>query len=132
MTISDECGAGPMLSLGEVHFAYLWQRSSYAERVVLTAVARRHEQRRHHQPGRYWGVSEPFGVQLPPAEITAALHRLVEREILRDLNDGANTLYELKIGLVGLWATKHKSLSRLHTMELNGSATSKPKLPTRR
>ncbi|MEZ4594504.1 MAG: AAA family ATPase, partial [Chloroflexota bacterium] len=133
VTISDVNAAlDEMLSLGEVHFAYLWQRSSYAERVVLTAVAHMSSDDATLYPEDIVEFLEPFGVQLPPAEITAALHRLVEREILRDLNDGANTLYELKIGLVGLWATKHKSLSRLHTMELNGSGTSKPKLPTRR
>ncbi|MCA9916596.1 MAG: AAA family ATPase [Anaerolineales bacterium] len=133
VTISDvNAGLDEMLSLGEVHFAYLWQRSSYAERVVLTAVAHMSSDDNTLHPEDIVDFLEPFGVQLPPAEITAALHRLVEREILRELNDGANTLYELKIGLVGLWAAKHKSLSRLHTMELNGSASNKPKLPTRR
>ena len=133
VTISDVNAAlDEMLSLGEVHFAYLWQRSSYAERVVLTAVAHMSSDDITLRPEDIVDFLEPFGVQLPPVEITAALHRLVEREIMRDLNDGANTLYELKIGLVGLWATKHKSLSRLHTMEQNGSTSSKPKLPTRR
>jgi hypothetical protein len=61
------------------------------------------------------------------------LHQLVEREIMREINIGANTLYELKIGLVGLWTAQHKSLSRLHATQNNGTAVSpQPKLPARR
>ncbi|MBK8128782.1 MAG: hypothetical protein IPK53_07495 [bacterium] len=40
MTISDVNAAlDEMMRLGEVHFAYLWQRSSFVERALLTAVA---------------------------------------------------------------------------------------------
>lgn len=76
---------------------------------------------------------EPFGIQLAPTEITAALNTLVEREIMREVTDGANTLYELKIGLVGLWTAQHKSLSKLYAAGSNGTAVaSKPQLPARR
>ena len=77
---------------------------------------------------------EPFGIQLPPTEITAALNRLVEREIMREVTEGANILYELKIGLVGLWVAQHKSVSKLHAAKpQNGTAVAaKPRLPARR
>ena len=40
VTISDvNVALGDMLRLGEVHFAYLWQRSNPAERAVLAAAA---------------------------------------------------------------------------------------------
>ncbi|MFN2135288.1 MAG: AAA family ATPase, partial [Candidatus Promineifilaceae bacterium] len=40
VTISSvNAAVDEMLSLGEVHFAYLWQRSSLAERAILAAVA---------------------------------------------------------------------------------------------
>ncbi|WP_420631345.1 AAA family ATPase [Candidatus Leptofilum sp.] len=134
VTISDvNAGLAEMLSLGEVHFAYLWQRSSEAERVVLTAVAHMSSDDTTLHPSDIVDFLEPFGIQLPPTEITAALHRLVEREIMRELNDGANTLYELKIGLVGLWVAQHKSLSRLHARRGNGTAvTPKTRLSSRR
>jgi hypothetical protein len=122
-----------MLSLGEVHFAYLWQRSTPAERVVLTAVAHMSTDDSAFHPEDIMDFLEPFGIQLPPTEITAALNRLVEREIIREITDGANTLYELKIGLVGLWTAQHKSVSKLHATQANGTAVSpKPKLPASR
>lgn len=134
VTISDvNATLNEMLSLGEVHFAYLWQRSSHAERVVLTAVAHMTHDDTALHPEDIMEFLEPFGIQLAPTEITAALNTLVEREIMREVTDGANTLYELKIGLVGLWTAQHKSLSKLYAAEANGTAVaSKPKLPARR
>lgn len=134
VTISDvNATLDEMLSLGEVHFAYLWQRSSYAERVVLTAVAHMPSDDNAFYPEDIVEFLEPFGVQLPPTEITAALNQLVAREIMREITEGANALYELKIGLVGLWTARHKSLSKLYTTQPNGTAVpQKPKLPARR
>ncbi|MBK8900767.1 MAG: VCBS repeat-containing protein [Anaerolineaceae bacterium] len=134
VTISDvNATLDEMLSLGEVHFAYLWQRSSHAERVVLTAVAHMTHDETAFHPEDIMEFLEPFGIQLAPTEITAALNMLVEREIMREVTDGANTLYELKIGLVGLWTAQHKSVSKLHAAAQNGTAVAgKPKLPARR
>lgn len=134
VTISDvNATLDEMLSLGEVHFAYLWQRSSHAERVVLTAVAHMTHDETAFHPEDIMEFLEPFGIQLAPTDITAALNMLVEREIMREVNDGANTLYELKIGLVGLWTAQHKSVSKLYAAGSNGTAVaSKPQLPARR
>lgn len=45
--------------------------------------------------------------------MTAGLTHLVERDIMREFSSEATTLYELKIGLVGLWTAQNKSLSKL-------------------
>ena len=134
VTISDvNATLDEMLILGEVHFAYLWQRSTHAERVVLTAVAHMTNSDITLHPEDILDFLEPFGIQLPPVEVTAALNRLVEREIMREITDGATTLYELKIGLVGLWVAQHKSVSRLHATQVNGTAVaSNPRLPAKR
>jgi len=57
---------------------------------------------------------EAHGIRLTPAAVTAALRSLVERDILQEVTEGTVALYELKIGLVGLWAAKHKSLTHLY------------------
>ena len=130
VTISDvNATLDEMLSLGEAHFAYLWQRSSYAEKVVLTAVAHMPNDDTAFYPEDIVEFLQPFGVQLPPTEITAAFNRLVEREIMREITDGANTVYELKIGLVGLWIAKHKSLSKLYTTARPTNGTAVPSRP---
>ncbi|MFQ5435729.1 MAG: AAA family ATPase, partial [Anaerolineae bacterium] len=124
-TISDVNGAlDEMLSLGEVHFAYLWQRSQQTERAILMAMAHLMDRDAPFHPAELTQYLEPYGIHLTPAEVTAALDRLVERGIIRELPEAAATLYELGIGLVGLWVARYKSLSHLYAGG-NGQAARK-------
>ena len=56
---------------------------------------------------------EQYNIYLSPAEVTAGLNRLVQREIMREYATEGILLYELRIGLVGLWVAQNKSLSHL-------------------
>jgi hypothetical protein len=114
VTISDvNAAVDEMLSLGEVHFAYLWQRSTPTERALLTAVAHLMDHNASFYPEDLLRYLEPYAVQPDPAAVTAALNRLVERDILREVTEEGRALYELKLGLVGLWVAQNKSLSKL-------------------
>jgi hypothetical protein len=116
VTISDVNAAlDEMLSLGEVHFAYLWQRSTYTEKALLTAVSHLMDQDMSFHPSDMVQYLEPYGIHLTPADVTTALKSLVERDILQEITEGTTALYELKIGLVGLWVAKQKSLSQLYS-----------------
>jgi hypothetical protein len=118
VTISDvNATLDEMLSLGEVHFAYLWQRSSHTERALLTAVSHLMDRHTTFHPEDLIQYLAQYDFKLQPAEVTAALNRLVERDIMREVSEGVTTLYELRIGLVGLWTAKNKSLSRLYASE---------------
>ncbi|MCB8985040.1 MAG: PQQ-binding-like beta-propeller repeat protein [Ardenticatenaceae bacterium] len=115
VTISDVNAAlDEMMRLGEVHFAYMWQRSSFAERALLTAVSHLMDVEMIFRAEDLMQYLETYGISLTPTEVTAALNTLVEREILAEASAGVTTQYELKIGLVGLWVAQHKSLSKLH------------------
>jgi hypothetical protein len=119
VTISDvNAGLNEMLRLGEVHFAYLWQRSSYTEKALLAAASRLMESESPFRPEDLVLYLEEYRFYLDPGEVTASLNRLVEREIMRELAGDAMSLYELRIGLVGLWVSQNKSLSRLHKKSL--------------
>lgn len=115
ITISDVNGAlDEMLKLGEVHFAYLWQRSSYTERAILTAVAHLLDPDQPFHPTDPVQQLEQYGIQLNAVDTITALNSLVERDILQETTEQATTLYTLKIGLVGLWISQNKSLSKLY------------------
>ena len=115
VTISDVNAAlDEMMRLGEVHFAYLWQRSSFVERALLTAVAHLMDAEMMFRADDLIQYLETYGIELTAVEVTTALNSLVEREILAETPVGVTTQYELKIGLVGLWVAQHKSLSKLH------------------
>jgi outer membrane protein assembly factor BamB len=115
VTISDVNAAlDEMMLLGEVHFAYIWQRSSFAEKAMLTAVAHLMEVDRLFHPEDLMQYLETYSIHLKPTDVTTALNSLTQREILAEVSEGVTTLYELKTGLIGLWVGKHKSLSKLH------------------
>jgi hypothetical protein len=120
ITISDVNAAlDEMLRLGEVHFAYLWQRSNYIEKALLAAASRLMDYETPFRPTDLVQYLEKYSIHINPIEITAGLNRLVEREIMGEITAEGVLLYELRIGLVGLWVAKNKSLSHLY--ELNGS-----------
>ena len=114
VTISDvNTALDEMLRLGEVHFAYLWQRSTHAERAVLAAAAHLMDRNEPLHPEVFVDYLQTFSIELDPAEVTAALNSLVERDIMREVTEEGKALYVLRIGLVGLWVAQNKSLSRL-------------------
>lgn len=121
ITVSDvNAGLEEMLRLGEVHFAYLWQRSSPTERALLTAAANLMDHNTPLHPEEFIRYLESFGIELDPNEVTAGLNSLVDRDILREVTEEAATLYELRIGLVGLWVAQNKSLSKLYAQKMTG------------
>jgi hypothetical protein len=120
VTISNVNSAvDEMLSLGEVHFAYLWKRSTEAERVILATVAHLMDSTLSFHPEELLQRLKPYEIHLDPAEITGALNSLVERDIMREVTEEAKSLYEMKLGLVSLWVAKNKSLSKLYAGENN-------------
>ncbi len=115
VTISDvNVALDEMLRLGEVHFAYLWQRSNLAERAVLAAAAHLMDRNEPLHPEEIIDYLESYSIELDPAEVTHALNALVERDVMREVTEEGKALYELQIGLVGQWVVQNKSLSKLH------------------
>jgi hypothetical protein len=115
ITISDvNSSVEEMLRLGEVHFAYLWQRSSFVERALLAAASHLVSNEKPFLPADLVQYLQPYRIQLEPAEVTKGLHNLVEREIFLEVRERGKKFYDMRIGLVGIWVSLNKSLSRLH------------------
>lgn len=115
ITISNVNAAlDEMMLLGEVHFAYIWRRSSFVEKAILTAVAHLMEVDMIFHPSDLMQYLETYGIKLTPTAVTTALNSLTQREILAEVSEDVTTLYELKTGLIGLWVAKYQSLSKLH------------------
>ncbi len=115
VTISDvNVALDEMLRLGEVHFAYIWQRANLAERAVLAAAAHLMDQNEPLHPEMFVEYLQSYSIELDPAEVTHALNALVERDIMREVMEEGKALYELQIGLVGEWVAQNKSISKLH------------------
>ncbi|MDA0243498.1 MAG: FG-GAP-like repeat-containing protein [Chloroflexi bacterium] len=115
VTISDvDVALKEMLRLGEVHFAYLWQQSTAAEKQLLTAVAHLHDNEGAFQPATLINSLEAYNVYVEPPAALEALQRLVERGIMRQVVAEGVVAYELRVGLVGLWTAQNKGLGELY------------------
>jgi hypothetical protein len=115
VTISDVNAAlDDMLRLGEVHFSYIWKRSTDTERALLTAASRGIDFEEPFRPSDLVQFLVEYDIYINPAAVTVGLDRLVDREIFREIRVEGSTLYEMKLGLIGLWVAKNKSLSRLY------------------
>ncbi len=121
ITIADVNAAlDEILASGEAHFVYLWTESSQLERLALTALSRLIPLNGQVTPAQVVDFFEERGLSLDRQEVEAALHNLVLRDLIQQGVDspapstftGGDT-YRWKLGLIGLWVEKYKSLSRV-------------------
>jgi hypothetical protein len=118
VTVSDvNTALAEILSTGEAHFVYLWNESSQTERQVLTALSRIMTLTGHVMPVQVSDYLNERGISLDRHSIVEALHRLHLRDILVVQVDrqpmGIASTYSWRLGLLGLWIEKYKSLSLL-------------------
>lgn len=118
VTVSDvNVTMKEMLRLGEVHFAYLWQQSSFEEKALLIAASHLHDLTGPLYPVELSGSLEGYDLFLTPKQVTDALDCLVERGILQEIKEEGIKLYEFRVGLVGQWVVENKSLTELHEIK---------------
>ena len=108
-----------ILTLGEAHFAFLWDRSTDGERVALLALTRllpRLGLAAWPQVGATASdvalLLADQGLIVDPKDISNALRNLAKREILQE-TAGDIERYGFKVGLVALWVERYKSLPRV-------------------
>jgi len=117
LTIADVNAAlEEILNAGEAHFIYLWLEASPPERLVLTALSHMMPITGHATPGEIMDYLEARGAVLTRPQVEQALHNLILRDILQVVGDGdrmAGRLYRWRLGLLGLWVEKFKSIRRV-------------------
>lgn len=120
VTIADVNAAlDEILASGEAHFVYLWAESSQEERLVLTAISRMIPLTGQVTSNQVLDFFNERGISLDRQDFQEALHQLALRDILQsgiESDTGiksAGEAYRWKLGLLGLWVEKYKSLSRV-------------------
>ncbi|MBN1439875.1 MAG: GAF domain-containing protein [Anaerolineales bacterium] len=122
LTVADvNASLEEILTAGEAHFVYLWTESTPAQKLALFAMS---------QPGRA-AILTPIqaadslahrGVAADRTELIGAFQRLAARDIFSvvqrpDLPYGE--AYGWKLGLLGMWVEKSKSLRQVVDEEKN-------------
>ena len=118
VTVSDvNTALDEILSSGEAHFIYLWNESSQTERQVLTALSRIMTLTGHVIPAQVEDYLDERGIPLGRHVVLETLHHLTLRDILAvqvgSQPAGSAGTYGWRLGLLGLWVEKYKSLSLL-------------------
>jgi hypothetical protein len=104
-----------ILAAGEAHFLYLWAESTPVERVALALLSRRLPLGGSATSAQLLDALAERGAAIERRALAEALRHLALRDILeaRDEGEGAaGEAYRWKLGLLGLWVEKYRSLGR--------------------
>jgi hypothetical protein len=117
VTVADVNAAlDEILASGEAHFVYLWTEASPAEKLALTVLSRLGTAAGLVSAVEIADYLAERGVKLERPAVAEALRRLTLRDILKAGDAPDPTLgeaYRWKLGLLGLWVEKYKSLSHV-------------------
>jgi hypothetical protein len=116
VTVTDVNAAlDEILASGEAHFVYLWNEATSTEKLALTALSRMGPQSGYTTASDVADYLVDRGVPTNRQALSEALHRLALRDVLTTAQaaDQTSEEYAWKLGLLGLWVEKYKSLNRV-------------------
>ena len=117
VTVADVNAAlEDILASGEAHFMYLWMEASPEERLVLAALSRMTPLTGRVTLVQVVDYLAERGVSLERRVISDALHRLTLCNVLTTSSEADPAIgeaYRWRLGLLGLWVEKYRSLSRV-------------------
>jgi hypothetical protein len=113
LTIQDvNDGLGELVELGEAHFAFLWEQSGPAERLILAALTQLLSREPTVTALQLVEALAERGLTVTLADVTESLRRLLERDLVREVS-GEPPRYEFKVVLLRLWLERYKTLGRV-------------------
>ena len=117
VTVADVNGAlDEILASGEAHFVFLWATAEPTERLVMAALSRMMPMTGRATLVQVADYLAERGVSLERQAISNALHQLALRDILfadSEVDPTVGQVYRWRLGLLGLWVEKYKSMSRV-------------------
>jgi hypothetical protein len=117
VTVGDVNAAlDDILASGEAHFVFLWMEATPEERLILAALSRMIPLTGHATLVQVADYLAERGVDLERRIVSDALHRLALRHILTAAGEADPVIgeaYRWRLGLLGLWVEKYRSMSRV-------------------
>jgi hypothetical protein len=105
-----------IVASGEAHFVYLWTEANPDEKLVLTVLSRLGAMTGLVTPVEVVDYLAERGMPVERSAMAEALRRLALRDILKSAegaDPASGDAYRWKLGLLGLWVEKYKSLSHV-------------------
>lgn len=117
LTVADvNTALDEILASGEAHFVYLWTEATPEDRLVLAAMSRMVPLTGRVTPVQVADYLNRRGIHIDRRTVSDALHHLSLRDILLVSSETDPTIgetYGWRLGLLGLWVEKYKSMSRV-------------------
>jgi hypothetical protein len=117
VTVADVNGAlDEILASGEAHFVFLWATAEPTARLVMAALSRMMPLTGRATLVKVADYLAERGVSLERQAISDALHQLALRDVLfadSEVDPTVGQVYRWRLGLLGLWVEKYKSMSRV-------------------
>jgi hypothetical protein len=117
VTVADVNAAlDEILASGEAHFVFLWATAEPTERLVMAALSRMMPMTGRATLVQVADYLAERGINLERQAISDALHQLALRDVLfadSEVDPTVGQVYRWRLGLLGLWVEKYKSMSRV-------------------
>ena len=117
VTVADVNAAlDEILASGEAHFVYLWASAAPTERLVMATLSRMLPLTGRATPVQVGDYLAERGAGMERQALSDALHQLTLRDILvadSEADPTVGQVYRWRLGLLGLWVEKYKSMSRV-------------------
>ena len=108
-----------IIERGQMHFDFIWDRSSINERLVMTAITRVTQEDEAVTASSIVNKLAEYGLTLDTTEVTKTLDILVGKDIISKILDHTTT-YEFKVDLIRIWLERTKHLDQVVEKSRNG------------
>jgi len=108
-----------ILERGQMHFDFIWDRSSINERLVMTSITRVIQEDEAVTASSIVNKLAEYGLTLDTTEVNETLDILVGKDIISKILDHTTT-YEFKVDLIRIWLERTKHLDQVVEKYRNG------------
>jgi parallel beta-helix repeat protein len=108
-----------IIERGQMHFDFIWDRSSINERLVMTAITRVIQEDEPVTASSIVNKLAEYGLTIDTTEVNETLDILVGKDIISKILDHTTT-YEFKVDLIRIWLERTKHIDQVVEKYRNG------------
>jgi hypothetical protein len=121
ITIQDVNGElNKIIERGQMHFDFIWDRSSSLERLVMTSLSRVFHEEEAVTVSSIVNKSLEYGLTVQAADVSKTLDMLAGKDIITKILDHTTT-YEFKVDLIRIWLEQTKHLDQVVEVYRSGA-----------
>jgi KaiC/GvpD/RAD55 family RecA-like ATPase len=101
-----------IIERGQMHFDFIWDRSSAIERLTMTTLTRTLQEEEAVTVSSIVNKLSEYNLKVDSKEISKAFDKLASKDIIAKILDHTTT-YEFKVDLIRIWSSQTKHLDQV-------------------